>query len=48
VRSVAGGDETVPAVTVAGRALVNPSKRQLTAAVRAYAPHLLSGRPGPG
>lgn len=42
VRSVAGGDETVPTVTVAGRALVNPSKRQLMEAVRAYAPHELS------
>lgn len=41
VRSVAAGNETVPTVVVAGRALVNPSKRQLIEAVRAYAPHAL-------
>ena len=41
VRSVAHGNETVPTVMVAGRALVNPSKRQLLGAVRAYAPHAL-------
>ncbi len=29
VRSVAGGNETVPTVVVAGTALVNPSVRQL-------------------
>ncbi|MGW0479670.1 glutaredoxin domain-containing protein [Nonomuraea sp. NPDC003214] len=29
VRSVNGGDETVPTVTVGGRVLVNPSRRQL-------------------
>lgn len=44
VRSVADGNETVPTVTVAGRAMVNPSKRELLDAVAAYAPHLLSGR----
>lgn len=42
VRSVADGNETVPTVTVAGRAMVNPSKKQLMAAVETYAPHLLS------
>lgn len=42
VRSVADGNETVPTVTVAGRAMVNPSKRQLMEAVATYAPHLLS------
>jgi glutaredoxin len=42
VRSVADGNETVPTVTVAGRAMVNPSKKQLMAAVATYAPHLLS------
>lgn len=42
VRSVADGNETVPTVTVAGRAMVNPSKRQLMEAVAAYAPQLLS------
>jgi mycoredoxin len=41
VRSVAAGNETVPTAVVAGRALVNPSKRQLIEAVRAYAPHAL-------
>ncbi len=46
VRSVADGNETVPTVTVAGRAMVNPSKRELLEAVRAYAPHLLSGAAG--
>ncbi|MGY0060715.1 glutaredoxin domain-containing protein [Streptomyces sp. LZ34] len=42
VRSVADGNETVPTVTVAGRAMVNPSKKQLMDAVKACAPHLLS------
>ncbi|GAA3794676.1 glutaredoxin domain-containing protein [Streptomyces phyllanthi] len=41
VRSVADGNETVPTVTVTGRAMVNPSKRELLEAVEAYAPHLL-------
>jgi mycoredoxin len=41
VRSVADGNETVPTVVVAGRALVNPSKRELIEAVRTYAPHAL-------
>ncbi|MFD3453419.1 glutaredoxin domain-containing protein [Streptomyces sp. NPDC058691] len=40
VRSVADGNETVPTVTVAGRAMVNPSRRQLRDAVRTHAPHL--------
>ncbi|GAA2954503.1 glutaredoxin domain-containing protein [Streptomyces enissocaesilis] len=39
VRSVADGNETVPTVTVAGRPLVNPSRKQLLEAVAAYAPH---------
>jgi mycoredoxin len=43
VRSVADGNETVPTVVVAGRAMVNPSKRQLIATVREHAPHALSG-----
>ncbi|HEY2552918.1 MAG TPA: glutaredoxin domain-containing protein [Streptosporangiaceae bacterium] len=42
VRSVANGNETVPTVVVAGRAMVNPSKRQLLAEVRAHAPQALS------
>ncbi|MFE7271158.1 glutaredoxin domain-containing protein [Streptomyces sp. NPDC057623] len=41
VRSVADGNETVPTVTVAGRAMVNPSKKELLEAVKAHAPHLL-------
>jgi glutaredoxin-like protein len=41
VRSVAGGNETVPTVVVAGHAMVNPSKRQVMAAVTRYAPRLL-------
>ncbi|MEV0349417.1 glutaredoxin domain-containing protein [Nonomuraea sp. NPDC050680] len=45
VRSVADGNETVPTVTVAGKAMVNPSKPQLLEAVTMYTPHLL---PGPG
>lgn len=44
VRSVADGNETVPTVTVAGRAMVNPSRRRLLAAVEAYAPHRLASR----
>ncbi|BBA95701.1 putative glutaredoxin-like protein [Actinacidiphila reveromycinica] len=44
VRSVADGNETVPTVTVAGHAMVNPSRGQLLAAVRERAPHLLAGR----
>lgn len=42
VRSVADGNETVPTVTVAGKPIVNPSKRQLLEAVGTYAPHLLN------
>ncbi|MEU8522802.1 glutaredoxin domain-containing protein [Streptomyces sp. NBC_01216] len=41
VRSVANGFETVPTVTVAGQALVNPSKRQLMEAVERLAPQAL-------
>lgn len=41
VRSVAKGNETVPTVTVAGRPMVNPSKKELLEAVETYAPHLL-------
>jgi mycoredoxin len=43
VRSVADGNETVPTVTVAGKAMVNPSKRQLLEAVETHAPHLMPG-----
>lgn len=41
VRSVADGNEIVPTVVVAGRALMNPSKRRLIEAVRTLAPHAL-------
>jgi len=41
VRSVADGNETVLTVVVAGRALVNPSKRQLISTVRLHAPYAL-------
>jgi glutaredoxin len=41
VRSVADGNETVPTVTVAGKAMVNPSKGKLLEAVETYASHLL-------
>jgi mycoredoxin len=34
VREVAGGNETVPTVFVAGQALVNPSARQVVALAR--------------
>jgi glutaredoxin-like protein len=40
VRSVAGGNETVPTVTVAGNAMVNPSKSQLLEAVETHASRL--------
>jgi mycoredoxin len=41
VRSVAGGDETVPTVRVVDVALVNPSVREVLVEVRDRAPGLL-------
>jgi glutaredoxin-like protein len=41
VRSVNGGDETVPTVAVAGHALTNPSAGQVLDLVRNHAPDLL-------
>lgn len=41
VRSVTGGDETVPTVVVGGTGLVNPSARSVLGAVRQVAPDLL-------
>jgi glutaredoxin-like protein len=41
VRSVANGNETVPTVTVAGQALVNPNRQDLLAVVRERAPEAL-------
>jgi mycoredoxin len=41
VRDITGGDETVPTVVVGTRAMVNPSPRQVVAAVRAAQPGTL-------
>jgi glutaredoxin len=43
VRSVAGGNETVPTVFVGSHAMVNPSMGQVLAAVRDHAPDLAVG-----
>ncbi|MFN2496112.1 MAG: glutaredoxin domain-containing protein [Pseudonocardiaceae bacterium] len=43
VRSVAGGNETVPTVFVGTHAVVNPSMGQVLAAVREHAPDLAAG-----
>lgn len=40
VRATTGGNETVPTVFIGPHALVNPSFRQVKAAVREHAPHL--------
>ncbi|MHA6804499.1 glutaredoxin domain-containing protein [Salinifilum ghardaiensis] len=49
VRAATGGDETVPTVFVGQHALVNPSFRQVRAAVREHAPRLLDeGEPARG
>jgi glutaredoxin len=42
VRSVADGNETVPTVVVAGRAMVNPPAELVTEVVAEFAPHLLT------
>lgn len=44
VRAITGGDETVPTVVVGTRSLVNPSARQVIAAVRAGQPGALPVR----
>jgi mycoredoxin len=44
VRRAARGDETVPTVVVAGRALVNPSAREVEALVEQLLPELLADR----
>ena len=41
VRSVADGNETVPTVFVGPVALVNPTVKQVKAALAEHAPHLL-------
>lgn len=43
VRSLTGGDETVPTVTIAGAVLVNPTVRQVLVEIRLRAPGLLPG-----
>lgn len=43
MRSVAGGNETVPTVFVGSHAMVNPSMAQVLAAVRDHAPGLAVG-----
>jgi glutaredoxin len=40
VRSIAGGNETVPTVVVGEARMVNPSVDSVLAAIRAEAPHL--------
>lgn len=40
VRSIAGGNETVPTVVVGEARMVNPSVASVLAAIRAEAPHL--------
>jgi glutaredoxin-like protein len=43
VRSVAGGNETVPTVFVGSHAMVNPGMARVLAAVRVHAPQLADG-----
>jgi hypothetical protein len=47
VRSVAGGNETVPTVRVGDVALVNPSPHRLVEQVRAFDPSLIGPSNGP-
>jgi mycoredoxin len=44
VRAITGGDETVPTVVVGTKAMVNPSARQVIAAVRAELPGFIPQR----
>jgi hypothetical protein len=41
VRSITGGDETVPTLVIGPVALVNPSTRLVMSTLREHAPHLL-------
>jgi mycoredoxin len=41
VRAITGGDETVPTVVAGTKAMVNPSARQVIAAVRAELPGIV-------
>lgn len=43
VRSVAGGSETVPTISVGGRAMVNPPAVQVAKLLQEVAPHLIAG-----
>ncbi|ETA66285.1 glutaredoxin domain-containing protein [Haloechinothrix halophila] len=45
VRSVAGGNETVPTVFIGEHALVNPSLKELLSAVRTHAPEIAPPEP---
>lgn len=47
VRSVTGGDETVPTVRVGPLAMVNPSRAAVLDAVAEHAPNLLPAGTGP-
>lgn len=42
VRSIANGNETVPTVVIGPTSLVNPSIKQVQAALAEHAPHLAS------
>lgn len=42
VRSIANGNETVPTVVIGPAKLVNPSIKQVQAALTEFAPHLAS------
>ncbi|WP_017542004.1 MULTISPECIES: glutaredoxin family protein [Nocardiopsis] len=46
VRTITGGDETVPTVVVGPEEMVNPSVGAVVRAVREHAPHLETGRRG--
>jgi len=48
VRSVAGGNETVPTVTVGGTAMVNPPVSRVVGELRRVAPELASSLPAGG
>ena len=45
VRTITGGNETVPTVVVGDFAMVNPSASQVLQAVNDHAPHLLPAEP---
>ena len=47
VRSVTGGDETVPTVRLWDEVIVNPSPRLIVAEIRRRAPEFVGGEPEP-